>query len=409
MKFDIFLSICQTEVDGFLPHEKQMFEQFFDQVKLADRLGFETAWIAESHLSCEVQKGNPDAVIPHFEGEIGLNTDIFQIAHKIFQHTKRINVGSAIRNILCNGGPIAHAEALKTFLSLHGLDENEQRKIFLGFAAGRFPFSNRPYGIKARHEGEERAWPVIKGLLFQQATEIFMRALKGEAFSSQDVRPMRLERHLFRAEKDWAAVQEAYARVLGKSAEESIEVPSFWDFERLGVIPFEAPLHLMQLVAGSHDPEVQKLANQYFPTWVFNLSITPSTTIEETHQRLAQCFHPEGGPWQRDYLPRTALIFINGDEALSAEQQRAAAREAAQKAIANYWKAVEGTLDPRKIAEAVENAVYGNPADVAAQLKAKYQPEDRLMLWFDFNNHDNQAIKASMEAFWHKARPLIKD
>lgn len=403
MKFDIFLSICQTEVDGFIPSERQMFENFFDQIQLADSLGFETAWVAESHLSCEVQKGNPDAVIPNFQGEIGLNTDILQIAHKVFQKTKRINVGSAIRNILCNGGPIAHAEALKTFLSLHGLDPAESRKIFLGFAAGRFPFSNRPYGIKARSRAEEVAWPVIKGLLFQQATEIFMRALKNESFSSNDVKPMVLERKLFRRDDDWEAVRSAY-----ETQGEAIEVPSFWDFERLGVIPFEAPLHLLQLVAGSHDPEVQKLANQYFPTWVFNLSITPSSTIEETHKRMEASYHRDGGPWKRSYLPRTALIFINGDESLSQEQQQAAARSAAQRAIENYWKAVEGTLDQRKIAEAVENAVYGHPAAVAAQLRAKYNPDDRLMLWFDFNNHDNQAIKASMEAFWNRARPLIE-
>ncbi len=409
MKFDIFLSICQTEVDGFIPSERQMFEQFFDQVKLADSLGFETAWVAESHLSCEVQKSNEEAVIPHFKGEIGLNTDILQLAHKVFQCTRRIQIGSAIRNILCNGGPLAHAEALKTFLSLHGLDPAETRKIFLGFAAGRFPFSNKPYGIKPRNELEAQAWPVIKGLLFQQATEIFMRALKNERFSSDDLQPMRLEAKQFRQAADWQTVSQLNRQQSYPVKGEAIEVPPYWNFETLGVIPFEAPMHLLQLVAGSHDPAVQSQANRYFPTWVFNLSITPSATIEETHKRMTGAYHPAGGPWQRSYLPRTALIFINGDEALSLEEQRKTAREAAQSALENYWKAVEGTLDPQKIAEAVENAVYGNPADVAAQLQAKYHRDDRLMLWFDFNNHDNRAVKASMEAFWHKARPLIKD
>ena len=78
-------------------------------VILADRLGFGTAWVAESHLSTEVQKTNPGAVIPHFVGEIGLNTDILQLAHRVFGRTKQIGVGSAIMNILCNGGPIAAA------------------------------------------------------------------------------------------------------------------------------------------------------------------------------------------------------------------------------------------------------------------------------------------------------------
>ena len=111
MELDIFFSISQTEVDGYLPSERVMFENFFEQVELADRLGFGTAWIAESHLSTEVQKTNPGAVIPHFVGEIGLNTDILQLAHRVFARTKRIGVGSAIMNILCNGGPIARGGA----------------------------------------------------------------------------------------------------------------------------------------------------------------------------------------------------------------------------------------------------------------------------------------------------------
>src|SRR6266540_2147546 len=79
VEFDIFFSICQTEVDGYLPDERTMLANFFEQVELADRLGFGTAWVAESHLSTEVQKTNPGAVIPHFVGEIGLNTDILQL------------------------------------------------------------------------------------------------------------------------------------------------------------------------------------------------------------------------------------------------------------------------------------------------------------------------------------------
>ena len=184
MEFDIFFSICQTEVHGFVPTERQMFENFFEQVELADRLGFGTAWVAESHLSTEVQKSNPGAVIPHFVGEIGLNTDILQLAHRIFARTTRIGVGSAILNILCNGGPIAGAERIKTFLALHGLDPGEARLLNIGFASGRFPFINVPYGIVPRNALESAAWPVLKNKIFEEATEIFLRLLKGEVLSS---------------------------------------------------------------------------------------------------------------------------------------------------------------------------------------------------------------------------------
>ncbi|MBC7661299.1 MAG: LLM class flavin-dependent oxidoreductase [Chitinophagaceae bacterium] len=407
MKFDVFFSICQTEVDGYMPTERVMFEQFFDQLKLADRLGFETAWIAETHLSCETQKQNTDAVIPHFKGEIGLNTDILQLAHKAFGMTKRINLGSAIRNILCNGGPLAHAEAVKTFLTLHSLDPEEQRKLYFGFAAGRFPFSNKPYGIKPRNEVEKAGWNVIKGLVFKQATEVFLRALKSETFASASLAPLVVYAKQFRNPSEWEAVIAANTQAKLPQSSEGIVIPPFWDFETVGVIPFEAPLDLLQLVVGSHDPEVQKLANSYLPTWVFNLSITPMTMIEDTHQRMGRDFHPDGGAWDRSYMPRTSLIFINGDEGLSPEEQRAKAKAAAHSALENYWRAMEGTLDSRKVAEAVENAVYGNPEDVARQLKEKYDDHDRLMLWFDFNNHDSKAVKASMEAFWNKTRPLL--
>ncbi|MBW3671147.1 MAG: LLM class flavin-dependent oxidoreductase, partial [Acidobacteria bacterium] len=150
MELDIFFSISQTEVDGYTPSEREMFRNFFDQVRLADELGFGTAWVAESHLSTETQKLNPGAVIPHFRGEIGLNTDILQLGHKVFGQTRSIHIGSAILNILANGGPIAAAERIATFLSLHGLDESEERVINIGFASGRFPFINIPYGIVPR-------------------------------------------------------------------------------------------------------------------------------------------------------------------------------------------------------------------------------------------------------------------
>ena len=59
MEFDIFFSICQTEVHGYLPDERTMFANFFEQVELADRLGFGTAWVAESHLSTKCRRRTP--------------------------------------------------------------------------------------------------------------------------------------------------------------------------------------------------------------------------------------------------------------------------------------------------------------------------------------------------------------
>jgi hypothetical protein len=394
MKFDIFLSICQTEVDGYKPSERVMFQNFFDQIKYADQLGFQTAWVAETHLSCQTQKQTPDAVVPHFLGEIGLNTDILQLAHLVHKCTQKIQVGSAIRNIICNGGPIAHAEAVKTFLTLHGMSDSESRVLQLGFAAGRFPFSNIPYGFYPKNEFEKSCWPILKNKYFQQAAEIFVRVLSGEQLASADINPAVLTRSDFKTDSDWQKTLK-----IAEVSADSISLPCHWQFPKVGVIPFEAPLKLLNLTVGSHDPAVQKHVNQWMPVGVFNLSITAPEIIEKTHAWMRSHYHKSGGVWLREYMPRTLMVFI--------DENSVRAKEVAEKAWRNYWVAMEGTLDPKKVSEAVENTIAGNPAEVLQKIKLKYHPQDRLMTWFDFNTHDNEGIKKSMRLFIEKVAPEL--
>ena len=367
MEFDIFFSICQTEVHGYLPSERVMFENFFEQVELADRLGFGTAWVAESHLSTEVQKGNPGAVIPHFTGEIALNTDILQLGHRIFARTERIGVGSAILNILCNGGPIAAAERVKTFLALHGLDPNEQRLLTIGFASGRFPYINVPYGIVPRNDFEERNWRAVKNAIFEEATEIFLRLLKGETLNSSMIA----------------------TRYAGETP-----IEPRWVFPNLKIIPQDVRMELLRLMIGSHDPDLQIFANTILPVGVFNLSITPGAEIEETNARMATKYQ---GTWQRRLMPRTVLVFI-------AEDPRQAAEEA-RDALTNYWRALEGTLDEERVRKATNNALIGDAAMIREQIRRRFHPQDRLMLWFDFNNHDSKRVMKNMTDFVEQVAP----
>jgi alkanesulfonate monooxygenase SsuD/methylene tetrahydromethanopterin reductase-like flavin-dependent oxidoreductase (luciferase family) len=394
MELDIFFSISQTEVDGYMPSERVMFGNFFEQVVLADRLGFGTAWVAESHLSTEVQKMNPGAVIPHFVGEIGLNTDILQLAHGIFARTRQIGVGSAIMNILCNGGPIAAAERVKTFLALHGLDPNERRLLTVGFAAGRFPFINTPYGIVPRNPVEEAAWPVVKNKIFEEATEIFLRLLKGEVLSSSMIAARSLERRDFRSDGDWQRVVVAYGQDAG-----AIPLAPRWVFPNLKIVPQESRMDLLRLSIGSHDAATQMFANTFLPVGVFNLSITPGDEIRKTNERMATAYHPDGGGWHRRLMPRTVLVFINDDPARAAAEARAA--------LTNYWRALEGTLDEEKVRRATDNALIGDAAMIAAQVRERFHPEDRLMLWFDFNNHDSKRVMKNMDDFMTKVAPAI--
>ena len=392
MELDVFFSICQTVVDGYMPDERTMFSNFFEQVELADRLGFGTAWVAESHLSTEVQKTNPGAVIPHFEGEIGLNTDILQLAHRVFARTKRIGMGSAIMNILCNGGPIAAAERVKTFLALHGLDAEEKRILTVGFASGRFPFINVPYGIVPRNAVEASAWPVVKNKIFEEATEIFLRLLQGETLNSSMIAARPLRRPDFRSDPDWQRVLEAH----GQNVDEVPLAPR-WVFPNLKIIPQESRMDLLRLSIGSHDPATQIFANTIMPVGVFNLSITPGDEIEKTNERMRQHYHPAGGPWQRRLMPRTVLVFINDD----AEQ----AKEEARAALSNYWRALEGTLDEEKVRRATNNALVGDAERIVKQMEERFDAEDRLMLWFDFNNHDSKRVMKNMSDFMQRVAP----
>jgi alkanesulfonate monooxygenase SsuD/methylene tetrahydromethanopterin reductase-like flavin-dependent oxidoreductase (luciferase family) len=392
MELDIFFSICQTEVHGYLPSERVMFANFFEQVELADALGFGTAWIAESHLSTEIQKMNPGAVIPHFVGEIGLNTDILQLGHRVFARTKRIGIGSAIMNILCNGGPIAAAERIKTFLALHGLDEQERRLLTVGFASGRFPFINVPYGIVPRNTVETAAWPVVKNKIFEEATEIFLRLLRGETLSSEMIAPRSLRRADFRTDDDWQRAVAAHGQAV-----DEIPLEPRWRFPNLKIVPQESRMDLLRLSIGSHDAATQIFANTILPVGVFNLSITPGDEIEQTNARMATHYHPDGGPWRRRLMPRTVLVFINDDPAQ--------AREEARDALTNYWRALEGTLDEEKVRRATNNALVGDAETIAAQMQERFDPEDRLMLWFDFNNHDSKRVMKNMTDFMTAIAP----
>ena len=401
MQYDIFFSISQTPVGGSLPSESTMFRNLFEQVGLADELGYGTAWLAESHLSSQTQKSHPNPVIPHWEGEVGLNVDFLQLSHQIFSRTKRIECGSAIMNILCNGGPVAAAERVACFLSLHGLDPEEQRRLNVGFAGGRFDFMNRAYGVGPRNAWEEGAWRAIKGQVFRRSAEIFIRLLQGEALSSDQVASPRLTRAHFRSDEDWEQVRGA------TGADGFVDIEPFFVFDRPKIVPQDYRKELLQLIIGSHDPETQDYVNSLAPVQVFNLSITRQDVIDNTHRRLGANYHPSGGPWHRSYMPRTTFVFVNEQPGLTQTQRRAAAQEEARTALGAYWKALQGTIDPSRVEKAADNALIGDAEQVAQQIVERFHPDERLMLWFDFFNHDSSQVCANMETFMRDVAPRV--
>ena len=106
-------------------------------------------------------------------------------------------------------------------------------------------------------------------------------------------------------------------------------------------------------------------------------------------------------------MPRTIMVFVNDEEGLTREQQDEAAMEEARSALSTYWSALEGTIDPDKIDRATDNAVIGSVQSVSEQISQRFDPDDRLMCWFDFFNHDSERVMRDMTAFMTKVAPGV--
>ena len=410
MEHDIFFSISQTpDGEGHIPSEQEMFANYFQQLQCADQLGFGVGWLAQAHLSTEIQKGNSNPVVPHWQGEVGLCTDFPQLALDSFRRTKNIEIGSAVLSILASGGPIAQSERIANTLNLLGMDANEKRKLHVGFAAGRFEFMARPYGIVPRNSIEEAAWPALRGQIFMEASDIFLRLLRGDTINSTQTYKTILTRANFRSDEDWKAVQDAAVEFEGlDEVPDEIEIPKRYVFEDIKIIPQNFRRELLQLIAGTHDPKAQQFVNTILPVKVFNLSITKPEIIDATHEKMSKLYHKNGGQWKRSDMPRTSFIFINAEQGLTAEQQTKAAHEEATSALGEYWNALEGTIDPSKVANASNNALIGNPQDIAKQMIERFHPQDRIMAWFDFFNHDSDRVCRNMTAYMEQVVPLVE-
>ena len=123
---------------------------------------------------------------------------------------------------------------------------------------------------------------------------------------------------------------------------------------------------------------------------------------------MGRDYHPDGGPWSRRCMPRTVMVFLNEEDDLSSAQRTERAKAEAKSALGAYWTALEGTLDPTKVERATNNAVVGNAQDVARQLSERFHPQDRLMLWFDFFNHDSDRVIRNMRMFQERVVPLLE-
>ena len=242
-----------------------------------------------------------------------------------------------------------------------------------------------------------------------EAAEIFLRLLRGDVINSSMIRSTVLTRANFRSDEDWEAVQDAAVEfeALDQRPEE-VKIPSRYVFEDLKIIPSDFRRSLLKLVAGTHDPRAQTFVNTILPVKVFNLSITSPEVIDATHERMREVYHADGGAWKRNDMPRTSFVFLNAEEGLSPEEQSAAAHVEADRALSAYWNALEGTIDPDKVTKAANNALIGNVEEVAKQMVERFHPQDRIMAWFDFFNHDSDRVCRNMTAYMEQVVPRVE-
>ncbi len=395
MIFDLFHSISDPVFGGKRLGPAAVIGEFLAQVQLAEELGMDTVWLAESHFSSETQKRTSVATIPHFHGEVGLNADSFQFLSLIASRTRLIHLGTGIHNIVGgSGGPIASADRVNTLRFFNHHFWPHPRTLRIGVASGRFPYQNTPFGLVARGTLETDLLPVVRRAAFLEALEIFLRLVGGEELESAQVPAYRVSAE--EAEKSWGP---RAGELRGRYAF-PLELPKRWEFERLKIVPECGPDAdaRLRIVLGSADPLALETARRFRDTDLFNLSFTPPEQIEAIHARLQADRRPGEAPWHRSRLPRTVLVFIDPD--------RARAQRLADSTLDTYIEAMRGTAAVPDKRVLLERALIGDAAEIRDQLSPgnprRFHADDRLMLWFEFNQTDGEAIRRQMRYFFEQ-------
>jgi alkanesulfonate monooxygenase SsuD/methylene tetrahydromethanopterin reductase-like flavin-dependent oxidoreductase (luciferase family) len=399
MKFDVFHSIGRIDSLAQPLTDRQSFENFFSQLGAAESMDYGTIWVAESHFSSEVQKSHAQPVIPNYQGEVGLNCDSMQLAQVVLERTQKIGFGTAIMNIVGgNGGPIASADRVRTLAYLNSLRETP-RRLDIGVAAGRFPYINRPFGIGPRSREEEILWPQYNSLIFVEALEIFLRLLNDETFGSKDVSQYRIDRPMFRDEEAFAKACEALP-----GSTDGWDYQPRYQFEPLKLVPSQGPEEwgaFLKIVLGSGDPRARKVGLKHHDLDVFNLSFTPPEALNKMHEQLDDSYREAGLVWSRQRMPRTVLVFIDEDS------QKA--HDRASKCFDTYIEAMRGTAKFPAKEYLMDRALIGSPQEIRDQLHPEdphgFHGDDRLMLWFEFNQSDNKDVIRQMRLFAEKIVP----
>jgi hypothetical protein len=102
-------------------------------------------------------------------------------------------------------------------------------------------------------------------------------------------------------------------------------------------------------------------------------------------------------------MPRTVLVFINNDP------QKA--RMHAESSLKIYLEAMAGTVQLPSLQDLMSRALIGDPQEIIDQLQPGaphgFQKEDRLMLWFEFNQSGEGEVARQMRLFAEAVMPAF--
>jgi hypothetical protein len=314
--------------------------------------------------------------------------------------------------------------------------ESAPRDLSIGFASGRFPYINRPFGIVPRNPLETLIWPTVQRFIFLEAMEIFLRLSRGQVLSSADITTHWMSRSLFSASQ-WDSLKDLSSHDKSfRIDDDGIPYRPRWEFDKMSLIPEwtseEVEQHVT-FVLGSHDPIARRLGLKFSDLDIFNLSFTPPAEIDKTHVEMAGLIeslksypkqHREKSveksnemslktnlpnctqatfykPWHRSRMPRTVLVFIDRDGKK--------ARLRGEKALEIYRTAMAGTVQLPSQEDLMARALVGSPEEIVEQLQPGaphgFQQDDRLMLWFEFNQSEGDSILSQMRLFADSVMP----
>jgi hypothetical protein len=179
-----------------------------------------------------------------------------------------------------------------------------------------------------------------------------------------------------------------------------------WSFDVLKLIPEMSESEYagdMNFVLGSHDPLARDHGLNFADLDVFNLSFTSPEELNKIHADMFIRYRESGRVWNRSRLPRTVLTFI--------DKSASRAQDMASRCFDTYIEAMRGTvvLPPKDVL--MSRALIGDPVMIREQLHPEdprgFHSDDRLMLWFEFNQIDHQGINSQMRLFAEGVMPHV--